>query len=1017
MMRQEPNRHTHHHGHHGRQTHFHGGHGGISRGNSGYSLAQRLSSRNIVGLGEIDSNSPTPGSPTNDADFGGDPQLVIDYDEDDEDEFVPRYIPAGGAANLDPVALDDDEVEDDDEVDNDDEADWRPVQPALADVTAVLAMKTKLLEGAKLDLKNDLNDQISQLKEGSKETAIIPSSSRGPSPRSSIDGKRETVPNYTSPAEEVDKSELKNSPNSPKVTRFDSRGDPKVDPITGNAVSGVVPNVSAKFPAVFAGTRGPSLMEGKSPVATKGKLGAGGVSPKGSPKNKEDPNSPTPGGAAGERRGSERGKANWGKLRVSHKVGVALKGVTEDLKMYGVRNDNDEDTDWNAIHSQNLENVPKYIIFPNGSFRVSWDGYVGILLLFIAVYVPYRITFLQALSPTWKWVEHIIDMSFGVDIVLNFFTAFHPNEAEADLCWDLKKIAKKYGKSYFLIDFVATFPFDLLISTDNADSGVNRSAKLANLGKGMKLLRGLKLLRVYRLQKFIREVEHNYNVHHGVSRMFNIIMVVLLATHLVGCVWYFLGIEGDLSQVEVSCTYEQDILDDMAELTDGGWVCREGLLMIDNNNGHRYIASLYWAFSTLTTVGYGDISAKTIGEQLFSMLMMMLGVSWYAYIVGSMSTIMTSFDRQNKQVREKMESVNIFVRDAKLPATLAKKVRNFFEYSIQRRNNGLFSYDADEILSELSAALKNEIITHVERDLIERIPFFKEKSLSFIADCIQLMQPMVVHENDFIIKEGAAADEMYFLIKGRAAVFYGAKKVKALVEGSYFGEIGCIMGGIRRAGIKAITTCELQCLNRRNLNNLLGEYPEVGDELKGIAKRRMHQVRVTTRQKNVTSIKKLLEARQKKKERGEHIPGQQRLSETIAEGDEEDEDEEGGVDGSLKKGLGSGPIKRGQMGGNRQLSMTTANVSGTHKVVDSATLHKINSGEDDHKEAEGEGEGDSMGCGDSGGGKYLADEKALQEEVNRLVAEKLEVLTDSIMTTVEANMMIMLEKASKSMVK
>ena len=116
-------------------------------------------------------------------------------------------------------------------------------------------------------------------------------------------------------------------------------------------------------------------------------------------------------------------------------------------------------------------------------------------------------------------------------------------------------------------------------------------------------------------------------------------------------------------------------------------------------------------------------------------------------------------------------------------------------------------------MSELSANLKNEIITHVERDLIERIPFFSAKSASFIADCIQLMQPMVVHENDFIIKEGSAADEMYFLIKGRAAVFYGNRKVKALVEGSYFGEIGCIMGGIRRAGIKAITTCELQVRN------------------------------------------------------------------------------------------------------------------------------------------------------------------------------------------------------------
>jgi hypothetical protein len=76
--------------------------------------------------------------------------------------------------------------------------------------------------------------------------------------------------------------------------------------------------------------------------------------------------------------------------------------------------------------------------------------------------------------------------------------------------------------------------------------------------------------------------------------------------------------------------------------------------MLQVNNKNRYTAALYWAFSTLTTVGYGDISARTVGEQLFSMLMMLLGVSWYAYVVGSMSTIMSSFDRQNKQVREKV---------------------------------------------------------------------------------------------------------------------------------------------------------------------------------------------------------------------------------------------------------------------------------------------------------------------------------------------------------------------------
>jgi len=88
---------------------------------------------------------------------------------------------------------------------------------------------------------------------------------------------------------------------------------------------------------------------------------------------------------------------------------------------------------------------------------------------------------------------------------------------------------------------------------------------------------------------------------------------------------------------------------------------------------------LYWSFSTLTTVGYGDISARTSAEQIFSMVMMLLGVSWYAYIVSSMSSIMNSFDRQNKAVREKMHCVNAFIHDAKLPVDMANTVRKFYE--------------------------------------------------------------------------------------------------------------------------------------------------------------------------------------------------------------------------------------------------------------------------------------------------------------------------------------------------
>ena len=63
------------------------------------------------------------------------------------------------------------------------------------------------------------------------------------------------------------------------------------------------------------------------------------------------------------------------------------------------------------------------------------------------------------------------------------------------------------------------------------------------------------------------------------------------------------------------------------------------------------------------------------------------------------------------------------------------------------------------------------------------------------------------------------------------------------------------MGGIRRAGIKALETCELQALSRRNLNILLAEYPEVADELKRVAKRRAKVKRASARQTRQTIIK------------------------------------------------------------------------------------------------------------------------------------------------------------------
>ena len=63
---------------------------------------------------------------------------------------------------------------------------------------------------------------------------------------------------------------------------------------------------------------------------------------------------------------------------------------------------------------------------------------------------------MQALDELGRWVEHSIDISFGVDIILNFFTAYFPPEKDGHLEYDMKKVGKQ-AKGESWLD-VPSFP-------------------------------------------------------------------------------------------------------------------------------------------------------------------------------------------------------------------------------------------------------------------------------------------------------------------------------------------------------------------------------------------------------------------------------------------------------------------------------------------------------------------------------------------------------------------------------
>jgi voltage-gated potassium channel Kch len=58
----------------------------------------------------------------------------------------------------------------------------------------------------------------------------------------------------------------------------------------------------------------------------------------------------------------------------------------------------------------------------------------------------------------------------------------------------------------------------------------------------------------------------------------------------------------------------------------------------------QYIMAIYFTITTMTTVGYGDISPNTTVEMVFGISIMVIGVLVFTFISGSLSSIIQNVD-------------------------------------------------------------------------------------------------------------------------------------------------------------------------------------------------------------------------------------------------------------------------------------------------------------------------------------------------------------------------------------
>ncbi|CAM9641237.1 unnamed protein product, partial [Hapterophycus canaliculatus] len=213
--------------------------------------------------------------------------------------------------------------------------------------------------------------------------------------------------------------------------------------------------------------------------------------------------------------------------------------------------------------------------------QVVWDLFVACLILYGCINIPLRIGFDLPTSVGQIITDSFIDVVFLTDIAVSFRTAYLAPDGEP--VTSLGNIAIRYLKGSFLIDVCSTIPVDLIMLSVGGTGDLLRSTKL------LRTLRLLRLARLLKLSKLGGKEDDLMNfLHPSLWALIKMFVSLIFIAHVMGCMWNWLTILSPDDQT---------------------WAVSYGV--DDTSWEHRYLVGVYWAFTTMTTVGYGDITSAS----------------------------------------------------------------------------------------------------------------------------------------------------------------------------------------------------------------------------------------------------------------------------------------------------------------------------------------------------------------------------------------------------------------------
>lgn len=104
---------------------------------------------------------------------------------------------------------------------------------------------------------------------------------------------------------------------------------------------------------------------------------------------------------------------------------------------------------------------------PDSSASAAWQVAGLFMIIYQSIVIPFRLCFEKEAEGAWIYLETMIDICFMLDIFVQFNTGFYQ---QGKLINNRREIIINYTKSWFLIDLVASFPYNWVVQEPGPDA-------------------------------------------------------------------------------------------------------------------------------------------------------------------------------------------------------------------------------------------------------------------------------------------------------------------------------------------------------------------------------------------------------------------------------------------------------------------------------------------------------------------------------------------------------------------